>query len=275
MSELDRAHMRDFYDELGEAEWTRLEATPRGRVSFEVHRRFLARFVADGDRVLEIGAGPGRFTLELARLGAAIDVTDISSVQLELNRQHLLGTAAEISVRSRELVDICDTTRYPDSTFDVVLAYGGPLSYAFEETDSALNGLLRITKPGGFVVASVMSWLGSWRYFLRGVLDDEWRVGEEAGDLAMATGDLRHVQTDHICQMFRSRDIGTLASSCGAELVAMSASNWASLGPEDVLIELESDARRWDRFLANEVTNCAEPGALDGGTHILFALRKI
>ena len=55
----------------------------------------------------------------------------------------------------------------------------------------------------------------------------------------------------------------------------MSASNWASLGPEDVLIELEGDARRWDRFLANEVTNCAEPGALDGGTHILFALRKI
>lgn len=274
MSESDRDRMREFYDELGEAEWTRLEATPRGRVSFEVHRRFLSRFVAEGHQVLEIGAGPGRFTLELARLGAVVDVTDVSAVQLELNRQHLADTTAEAFVRSRDLVDICDTTRYPDAFYDLVLAFGGPLSYAFEETESALRGLLRITKPGGFVVASVMSWLGSWRYFLRGVLDDEWRVGEEAGDLAMTTGDLRHVQTEHICQMFRSRDIDALASSCGAELVAMSASNWASLAPEDVVAEIESDARRWDRFLTNEVANCAEPGALDGGTHILFAMRK-
>jgi SAM-dependent methyltransferase len=274
MSERDRDHMREFYDELGEAEWTRLEASPRGRVSFEVHRRFLSRFVANGDQVLEIGAGPGRFTFELASLGAIVDVTDVSNVQLELNREHLTGTTAETSVRSRELVDICDTTGYPDASFDVVLAFGGPLSYAFEEAESALRGLLRIIKPGGFVVASVMSWLGSWRYFLRGVLDDEWRVGEEAGDLAMTTGDLRHVQTDHICQMFRSSDIETLASSCDAELVAMSASNWASLGPEDVLMDIESDARRWDRFLTNEVAACAERGALDGGTHILFALRK-
>ena len=274
MSKRDRDQMREFYDELGEAEWTRLEATPRGRVSFEVHRRFLSQFVSPSDRVLEIGAGPGRFTLELARLGAVIDVTDISNVQLELNRQHVSVTGAESAVRSRALVDICDTSLYPDSTFDVVLAYGGPLSYAFEETDSALRGLLRVTKPGGYVVASVMSWLGSWRYFLRGVLDDEWRAGEEAGDLAMTTGDLRHVQTGHICQMFRSRDIQTLATSCGGELIAMSASNWASLGPEDVLIEIESDAHRWDRFLTNEVANCAEPGALDGGTHILFAMRK-
>src|ERR1700722_7283473 len=145
MSKRDRDQMREFYDELGEAEWTRLEATPRGRVSFEVHRRFLSQFVSPSDRVLEIGAGPGRFTLELARLGAVIDVTDISNVQLELNRRHVSGTGAESAVRSRELVDICDTSRFPDSTFDVVLAYGGPLSYAFEETDSALRGLLRIT----------------------------------------------------------------------------------------------------------------------------------
>ncbi len=266
--------MRDFYDELGEAEWTRLEGTPRGRVSFEVHRRFLSRFVSPGDEILEIGAGPGRFTLELASLGAVIDVTDISNVQLDLNRQHLSGTSAETAVRSRELVDVCDTSRYPDCSFDVVLVYGGPLSYAFEETGSALRGLLRITKPDGYVVASVMSWLGSWRYFLRGVLDDEWRAGEKAGDLAMTTGDLRHVQTDHVCQMFRSRDIETLAASCGGKLIAMSASNWASLGPEDVLMEIESDARRWDRFLTNEVASCAEPGALDGGTHILFAMKK-
>ena len=59
MSANDRERMRDFYDGLGEGEWSRLEATPRGRVAHEVHRVFLERFVNAGDHVLEVGAGPG------------------------------------------------------------------------------------------------------------------------------------------------------------------------------------------------------------------------
>lgn len=266
--------MRDYYDNLGEREWTRLEESPRGRVAYEVHRQFLERFVKSGDQVLEIGAGPGRFTFDLARLGATVDVTDFSPVQLDLHRQRLDGTTAEAAVTSRALLDICDTSRYGDATFDVVLAYGGPLSYAFEQTEDALAGLLRITKPGGYVVASVMSWLGSWRHFLPSALEDAKDVGDDAFDLMLTTGDLRHSQTTHVCQMFRARDLSELVAKCGGEMAAMSSSNWASLSEPVVLEELKADPDRWSRFLRHEVAACAEPGALDGGTHILFATRR-
>lgn len=86
--------MRAYYDEFGNAEWERHEKDIPGRVSLEVHRRFLARFVNPGDRVLEIGAGPGRFTLELIDLGAQVAVTDFSSVQLELNKTRLASSAS-------------------------------------------------------------------------------------------------------------------------------------------------------------------------------------
>jgi SAM-dependent methyltransferase len=270
----DRARMRAFYDNLGEREWSRLEETPRGRVAYEVHRQFLERFVRSGDHVLEIGAGPGRFTFDLARLGATIEVTDFSQVQLDLHVQHFEDSEAEAAVTSRALLDICDTSSYDDATFDVVLAYGGPLSYAFEEADDALKGLLRITKPGGYVVASVMSWLGSWRHFLVAALEDAQAVGDDAFDLMMTTGDLRHSQTTHICQMFRARDLAELVEACGGEMVAMSSSNWASLNDPEALEELEKDADRWARFLRHEVAACGEPGAVDGGTHILFAARR-
>jgi ubiquinone/menaquinone biosynthesis C-methylase UbiE len=192
MTTEDRERMRAFYDNLGEDEWSRLEATPRGRVSFAVHRKFLERYLKSGDHVLEVGAGPGRFTIELARLGANVDVTDFSPVQLELHRQHVGDTPAELSVLTREILDVCDTSRYDDDTFDCALAYGGPLSYAFEHTEEALEGLIRITKPHGFVVASVMSWLGSWRYFFDDAMVDNERASEDANDLTLATGDLRH-----------------------------------------------------------------------------------
>ena len=57
----------------------------------------------------------------------------------------------------------------------------------------------------------------------------------------------------------------------GGRLLAASASNWASLGDAETLADLEADPARWARFLEHEVAACSERGALDGGTHILFA----
>lgn len=122
--------VKAYYDALGDREWDRLTATVRGRVSLEVHRRFLRRWVQPEWRVLEIGAGPGRFTFELAAIGARIVVTDVSDVQLALNEARLSGTDADRCVERGELVDVCDTSRYDDAEFDAVVAFGGPLSYA-------------------------------------------------------------------------------------------------------------------------------------------------
>ena len=185
----------------------------------------------------------------------------------------MAGTDAEGAVISRELLDICDTSRYESATFDVVLAFGGPLSYAFDQDHEALNGLFRVLKPGGVVVASVMSLLGSWRLFLRGVVEEAAEAGEEANDLILTTGDLRYFPAEHICKMYRASDIARLAEECGGEILAMSASNWASLGDPEALTILESDPVRWANFLEHEVRACREPGALDGGTHLLFAAR--
>jgi tRNA G46 methylase TrmB len=67
----DAAAIAQIFDEFGDAEWDRHDVSPFARVGFHVHRHYLERFVSSRARVLEIGAGAGRFTVELARLGAA------------------------------------------------------------------------------------------------------------------------------------------------------------------------------------------------------------
>lgn len=271
MSQEDREKIRDFYDALGADEWDRFDKDIPGKVNLEIHQRFLARFVKAGDRVLEIGAGPGRFTKQLIELNTMVIVSDISPIQLELNKKNFSNSK---NVESWELLDICDTSRFSDGEFDVVLAYGGPLSYAFDEAEDALNDLFRILKPQGTVIGSVMSTLGTWRYFLKGALAIGQAMGEEANNAILQTGDLRSIETDHICQMYKSSDLEALVNSCHGRVSAMSASNWASMNSREVLEPLERDPEKWAHFLSNEVWACEQPGGLDGGTHILFATQK-
>ena len=192
----DPEHIARFYDEYGGREWERFDIGAMDVVGLEVHLRLLGEHIRDGDRVLDAGAGPGRFTLELARLGARVVVGDISPTQLELHAEKT--SSVEGSIESRELLDITDLGRFPDESFDAVVSFGVLPSYVLGEAHRALAELLRVTKQGGTVLITVMSLLGTARAFfeqLSGLVDEfGWRrvVVDvfETGDL---DGDLNKV----------------------------------------------------------------------------------
>jgi SAM-dependent methyltransferase len=265
--------VRDYFDALGEGEWDRLAQSPAARVSLELHRRFLTRFIRPGWRVLEIGAGPGRFTIELAALGATAVVSDISPVQLELNRANVAAAGCEQAVEDRRLLDARDLSRYADGAFDGTLAYGGPISYAFDQAETALAECLRVTRPGGVLLASVMASIGSSRYFLPGVAEEINTFGIDAIETVIRTGDVRLTQAGvHVCRMFRWREVAAMIAAQPGHLLAASASNALSLGDPATLDRLAADPGLWPRLLDWEEELAQEPGMLDGGTHILFAV---
>lgn len=55
-------------------------------------------------------------------------------------------------------------------------------------------------------------------------------------------------------------------------LLAASASNATSLADAESLAWLAADPGRWRRYLDWEEELAQEPGAIDSGTHILFAV---
>lgn len=134
----DARHISRFFDEYGDREWERLDADAPARVSFHLHCRYLRRYLKRGDRILEAGAGAGRFTIELARLGADIIVGDVSPGQLEINRKKVAEAGCEQRIVAREHLDITDLSRFPERDFDGVVCYGGPVSYVFDRADDAI-----------------------------------------------------------------------------------------------------------------------------------------
>ena len=271
--------VRRFYDEYGEAEWGRFDRNIAGRVGLEMHTRFLGHWVRPGDRVLEVGAGPGRFTIELARLGARISVGDISPRQLELNRERVKAAGAESAVEVRELLDVVDLSRYAGSGFDVSTAYGGPLSYVFDRAGTALDQLLAVVRPGGRVLFSVMSRWGSIHQFLAGlVYDIERGLGDEVDKLSQ-TGDqlgelARSAATDlpHEMHLFTWAEIQTLLRDRPCHLLDAASANFLSVRADSLLEGISQEA--WMRFLDLEERACRATGSLDSGTHIIVAIEK-
>src|SRR5262245_7013183 len=143
----DAEHIARFFDQYGAREWDRFDASPMDRVNLEVHLRFLREHIPRDARVLDAGAGPGRFTLELARLGATVVAGDISPGQLALHAEKT--ACVEESIESRQLLDIRELGRFDDQSFDAVVCFGGPLSYVLGEAETALEELIRVTRSSG------------------------------------------------------------------------------------------------------------------------------
>ena len=263
----------NFYDEYAGKEWERLVAMPVDRVSLEIHSHYLRRYVQPGSRVLEIGAGPGRFTQLLAELSCRVLVADISPRQLELHAEKAREFGFEKAVEERRRLDICDLGEFADASFDVVLAYGGPLSYVFGRAGQALGECTRVCKPGGHVLASVMSLWGS----LHKTLGQDLDVPAESMRRIIATGDLTPANWQgitHRCHLFRAAEIHSLLDGLPLRIRTLSASGFLSTHWNQQLEGLEPHSEAWQMLIEMELQACASEGCLDAGTHLIVVAQK-
>lgn len=158
--------VKSYYDSAPEKEWARLGG--RYRVEFEVNCRFLERYIKPGDRVLDVGGGPGRYSLWLAEHGCDVTLLDLS----DGNVGYAKRLAAE---RGLHINAIAGDARYThelvSGEFDHVLLMG-PLYHLLDEADrvASVESCLKVLKKGGTLAAAFISFYGCMHYDLRDTL---------------------------------------------------------------------------------------------------------
>jgi SAM-dependent methyltransferase len=278
MSNYDPNWIRTHYDQYGEKEWQRWDRSLVEQVKFEVHLHYLRQAISPGDRVLEIGAGPGRFTQHLAQITAVpgtarLVVADISPVQLELNRQNAPKLGFEDAVERWVECDICELgPHFQDGEFDAVVCYGGPLSYVFDQAEHAIHELARVTRPGGVLLFGVMSIWGSVHHLLPAIFEVDLDVNREI----IGSGDLlpEHEVGTHYCHFYRAAELRELLEGCGLTVEVLSASDCLAANWGEALEKIHEDAEAWRFLMEIEIEACCEPGCVDMGTHTIAVCRK-
>ena len=157
----------------------------RGRfsqVEYLTTLKYILKFAKKGCKILEIGAGTGRYSIELAKLGynvTAIELVDKNLTILKDKSKNLKN------IKSFQ-GDVLDLNMLDDNTYDVVLNLG-PMYHLYNQKDKnkAIKESLRVCKTGGICMFAYITHSAIvWAYGVRKNkisdlvpnIDKDWRI---------------------------------------------------------------------------------------------------
>lgn len=122
-----------------------------GTVEFLTTMHYIEKYLKPGDRVLEIGAGTGRYSHALARQGYTVDAVELVKHNIEVFKRNT-STNENISVIQGNALDL---SVFPNNKYDITLLLG-PLYHLYNKEDKqqAIREAIRVTKEGGIIFAA-------------------------------------------------------------------------------------------------------------------------
>ncbi|MBQ3868988.1 MAG: class I SAM-dependent methyltransferase [Clostridia bacterium] len=124
-----------------------------GKIEYITTMKYIHRYAmkTNAKRIVEIGAGTGRYSVALAKEG--FDVTAVELVEHNLQiLQSKLNGGEKLKAYQGNAVDLPD---FEDGEFDMTLLLGPMYHlFTFEDKKKALGEAVRITKPGGSILVA-------------------------------------------------------------------------------------------------------------------------
>ncbi len=234
-----------------------------GRVEFEVTMHHLHRFLKPGMRLLDIGAGTGRYTSALMAEGYQVKAVELvrRNIEVFLKREPM-ANVVQGDARSLEFL--------PDATADITLLLG-PLYHLIGDEDKvkALTEARRVTKPGGLIfVAYLMNEYSILQYCF-----DEDRIGTLMEQGLVDQDYHIRAQADELYDYVRLADIDRLNRQASLKRVCI----FSPDGPADYMrtrLNQMSD-ETFARFIDFQKRVSERPDLLGAGSHVVDVVTRL
>lgn len=119
----------------------------------EIHKQFTYRMPED-IKVLDIGCGPGFFSIILAELGYQVTAVDYTEAMIGQAKQNAGNLADDICFLQMDAQDL----QFADCSFDVVVSRN--LTWNLEHPKQAYASWCRVMKKGGILLNFDANWYG-------------------------------------------------------------------------------------------------------------------
>ena len=138
-------YLKEFY--LNYNEDNRL-FTRHGLVEFITTMRYISKYLKKDMRILEIGAGTGRYSHYLAQNDYTVDAVELLDNNISIFKGNTMPNE-KITITQGNAINLVN---FEDNTYDITLLLG-PMYHLFTEEDKlkALSEAIRVTKKGGVI----------------------------------------------------------------------------------------------------------------------------
>lgn len=213
-------------------------------------------------RVIDIGAGTGRYSVALAEEG--YDVTAVELVKYNLGILKKKG--ANVKAYQGNALKL---KRFADDSFDLALLFG-PMYHLHSdgEQKQALLEAKRVTRPGGVImVAYVMNDYSVIKYgFMENHIAERIKNGELTEDFQ-----IRHNEKE-LYDYMRLEQIDALNEAAGLSRIKIIAPDGAADYMRLVLNAMDEET--FQLFLQYQLKNCERPELIGASSHTVDILRK-
>lgn len=271
-------NIRVYYNAMGEREWQRLTNQQDGAIEFSVNRHVIGTYLPPRSRVLDIGGGPGRYSLWLAEQGHRVVLADLSPELLAIARSQVGASGLEARVEEIVEADARDLSRWPDAAFDAALSMG-PFYHLTDpaDRDRAAAALARVARPNGVIFVALIPRYAFVRRTL--ALTGERHHLAQPGFLAriLEDGVFRNDLPGKFTEGygFRSEEIVPFFERHGFATLALVASEGIVPDLQGELAELATTDPAAHRAALDAIIRTAsDPSILGLSNHLLYVGRK-
>jgi len=265
--------VRHYYDNDVTKEWERL-AKPYRRLELISTLRLIDEFFPPSGRVVDIGGGPGRYTIELLQRGYEVALFDLSERAINFARDHL----NELHLRADqvEAADARDLSFLQAQSFDAALELG-PMYHIIEREDrlKALSELHRVLKPGAPAIIGYINPLGLLRSGLTEfpqVYADEPLIRQLLGTFVLAGSQEAFTEAVFLSPNEAMAEL----RSCGFAVESRAGVEGCAAGALDQVTALaESDPDGYDVLTRLVAETATHPAFRDCTEHLHIVVRKI
>lgn len=142
-------NVKQYYDSESEQEWERLE---KHKFEFILTTYMMDKYIKPGDKILDIGGGPGRYSLYYAEKGCNVTLIDLSDGNINIAKKKAEEKGVNIHAIAKNCLEINELNL---EEFDHVFLMG-PLYHLINEDDriKAVKIALNHLKTGGNLYVS-------------------------------------------------------------------------------------------------------------------------
>lgn len=259
----DTTYITEFYNNYDEE--GRLTSENHSKVEYITTMTYLKKYLKDGMNILEVGAGTGRYSIELAHQGYRVHSLELVDGNLDILKSKILPHY-DITAQQGNALDL---SRYEDESFDITLVLG-PMYHLYNDTDKirALNEAARVTKKGGIVfVAYCMNEPTVLQYCF------EKNKIHDCLDKNMLTEDFRCISTPQdIFELVRVEDIARLRSQVKLEHIQLIATDGHTHYMRPVINEM--DEKTFKIYMKYHLATCQRQDLIGASHHVLDILKK-